>query len=95
MSSSGFSKVRKQMHFRASEGTKSLSSNDESTTLSAIIHKENEFFPPAALHLSPVQRTPMQAMKWRSLAVAAAQKDARSAKKSNKKLALASRNTNQ
>ncbi|KAL3903460.1 MAG: hypothetical protein SGILL_010437, partial [Bacillariaceae sp.] len=98
VSSSGFSDVRKQMLFRASDGTKSLkslSSNDESTTLSAIMHKENEFFPPAALHLSPVQRTPMQAMKWRSLAVAAAQKDALSVKKSSKKMGLAIRSNNQ
>ncbi|KAG7353409.1 hypothetical protein IV203_002764 [Nitzschia inconspicua] len=91
--SSGISKVRKQMLFRVSDGTKSLSSNDESTTLSAIIHKENEFFPPAALHLSPVQRTPMQAMKWRSLAAAVQEKDARYGKK-NKKVALGSRNNN-
>ncbi|KAL3920137.1 MAG: hypothetical protein SGILL_003412, partial [Bacillariaceae sp.] len=94
-SSSGFSNVRKQVLFRPSDGTKSLSSNDESTTMSAVLRKENEFFPPAALHLSPVQKTPMQAMKWRSLAVAAAQNDGRSAKKSAKKKVLGSRSNNQ
>jgi hypothetical protein len=92
--SSGFSNVRKQV-FRVSDATKSVSSSGESTTLSAIIHKENEFFPPAALHLSPVQRTPMQAMKWRSLAMAAAEKDSRSNKNPAKKKGLAPRGNNQ
>jgi len=71
--SSGFSNVKKQM-FRPSDGVKSYSS--KSTTLSSIIQKENEFFPPAALHLSPLQKTPMQAQKWRELASAAMKKDA-------------------
>lgn len=96
--SSGFSNVRKQVFPRTSEGTRSLNSNGGSTTLSAILQKENArvlpfraasntvkpnqqnlHAPPATLYLSPTQRTPSQAMKWRTLAAAAQKKDAQAA----------------
>ena len=104
-SSSGFTNIKKQV-FRISDASRSLTSNGESTTLSAIIQKENESYlpfragtfstiklvegkrfvePPSALQLSPIQQTPMQAMKWRSLAVAAQEKDALKASGSIKK----------
>lgn len=98
--SSGFTNIKKQV-FRVSDASISLTSNGESTTLSAIIQKENESYLPfragtfntmktteRQLVVAPpseLQRTPMQAMKWRSLAVAAQEKDALKASASIKK----------
>jgi len=109
--SSGFSNLKKQV-FRGSDGTRSLTSNSESTTLSSIIHKENENYlpfratshivkpseqhfaaPSASLYLSPSKKTPVQ-LKWRSLAAAAAEKDALKASCSKPKKTLATRNDN-
>jgi hypothetical protein len=85
--SSGFINIKKQV-FRASDASRSLTSNGDSTTLSVIIQKENESYLPfraGTFHTSKqsqqypsatTQQTPMQAMKWRSLAMAAQEKDA-------------------
>lgn len=100
--SSGFSNIRRQGSrlFRESEGgvVSIVSNGDNSTTLSAVMQKENEFsLPfrsaantvkpsqqnmhalPSTLYLSPTQRTPSQALKWRTLAAAAQKKDAEAA----------------
>jgi hypothetical protein len=102
--STGLTNIKKQV-FRVSDASRSLTSNGDSTTLSAIISKENESYLPfragtfntvkptehqvaaisSAHHLSSMQRTPVQAMKWRSLAVAAHEKDVMKAGASIKK----------
>lgn len=90
-SSRFFSTLRRDDSLRSlAESRKSNASG--STTLSAIIQKENlSYLPfrheapvkpselrhhaaPGALNLSPLQRTPMQASKWRTLAAAAHEK---------------------
>ena len=115
--SSGFMNIKKQV-FRGSDGTISLKSNrsnrSESTTLSSIIHKENENYlpfretshhivkpseqhfgaPPASHYLPPSKEPPVQAMKWRTLAAAAAEKDALKASCSKPKRTLATRSNN-
>lgn len=115
--SSGFINIKKQV-FRGSDGTRSLTSNrsnrSESTTLSSIIHKENENYlpfratshhivkpseqhfgaPPASHYLPPNKEPPVQAMKWRTLAAAAAEKDALKASCSKPKKTLGTRSNN-
>ena len=66
--SSGFRNVKKQM-FRPSDGTNSIN-----TSLSAMMYKENSTAPQKTTLAPPVNGTP--AMKWRTLAAAAAEKDA-------------------
>lgn len=63
--------------------------------------EQNHRAAPGTLVLSPMQRTPMQAMKWRALAAAAQEKDRRypsynavNAKKSGPRRSLAERNPN-
>ena len=102
--SSGLVNLKKQV-FRGSDCTRSLisnSENSENTTLSAIIHKENANYLPfrATSHsVKPSEQhfvaTP-QAMKWRSLAAAAAEKDAALQKASDVKpmTRLATRSNN-
>eukprot|EP00536_Pseudo-nitzschia_multiseries_P015921 jgi/Psemu1/312591/fgenesh1_kg.982_\ len=108
--SSGLSNLKKQV-FRASEGTNSVVSISDSTTMSSIIHKENENYlpfrststvvkpseqhfgaPQQALRLTPSKGTP--AMKWRSLAAAAAEKDALKASAAKPRKGLAVRSVN-
>ena len=98
-SSQSFGNVRRQVfrgHDSISTyNRQSVASSGESTTLSSLFRQDNsgpafrsdtngiEPTDPGALHLSPTQRTPMEARKWRSLAAAVQQRDA--LKRSNKK----------
>ena len=91
--SSGLTRLKKQV-FRTSDGTRSIVSSSDSTTISAMIHKENEN--QATMLAPPSRGTP--AMKWRTLAAAAAEKDARKVVSSNggrKKLGTRSINCDQ
>lgn len=89
--SSGFRNVKKQM-FRNSDAENTIKS--ESTSLSMMMYKENTASPKKTTFAPPVTGTP--AMKWRTLAAAAAEKDAlkMSATKPKKALGLRDMNVN-
>jgi hypothetical protein len=84
--SSGLTNVKKQV-FRKSDGTRSIQSTSNNTTLSTLIHNENTIASTKTILAPPTRGTPL--MKWRTLAAAAAEKDSlkmSSTKKPRKKL---------
>jgi hypothetical protein len=84
--SSGLTNVKKQV-FRKSDGTRSIQSTSNNTTLSTLIHNENTIASKKTILAPPTRGTPL--MKWRTLAAAAAEKDSlkmSSTKKPRKKL---------
>jgi hypothetical protein len=98
--SSGMTNLKKQV-FRTSDGARSITSNCDSTTISEMMDKENENLQnrrpfgakktgvkPTML-VPPCQGTP--AMKWRTLAAAAAEKDALKASSSKPRKKLGTR----
>ncbi len=92
--SSGLTRLKKQV-FRNSDAARSIASTGENTTLSAMLQKENADDTHKTMLAPPTIGTP--AMKWRTLAAAAAEKDAlktNSTKPSRKKVGLRTRNMN-
>lgn len=90
--SSGFSKIKKQVfrpsHVSSASTTMSAILDKENSNLpfrtakNTVKPTEQSMVAKPDLHLSPTQRTPMQAQKWRTLAAAAHKRD--SQKKTNR-----------
>ena len=106
--SSGLTNLKKQV-FRTSDGTRSLASNGDSTSMSDLLQKENDasvhfntttISRPNATNFSsnkPTLAPPCKgtpAMKWRKLAAAAAEKDALKLSSSKPRKVLGTRSAN-
>jgi len=94
--SSGLTNLKKQV-FRTSDGARSIASNSDSTVISAMIQNVNEnslpyHAPSKTMLVPPSKGTP--AMKWRTLAAKAAEKDALKASSCKPRKILGTRSIN-